>query len=90
MSIFPTTRRNTPKRVLDRAAQGAHDFVDQATDSVMPAVERVQEGFDRVQDGLGRVQDGVKSSRATVRSYPLAALAIAVVAGVLLGKISGR
>ena len=101
MSIFPSSSSGSDtdaRRLVERAAKGAHEMVDRTTERVLPAADRVQDGIDQATamvneraEQFGELQEyWLKNSRASIRARPLTAIAAAVVFGLLLGKITGR
>ena len=81
--------------IVDRAASTAHDAVDRVADRVGPAIGRIRsvatETADSVSARAGDVgsmgDELVESARSYVRERPLAALGVAVVAGILLSRL---
>jgi len=70
--------------VVERVAQGAHKTVDRLAESAAPQVQRLQEGMTAALDRGGELRESLRES---VRENPLAALALAVGAGMLIGRV---
>jgi ElaB/YqjD/DUF883 family membrane-anchored ribosome-binding protein len=85
-------------KTVERLKQGAHEAVDRIADKAGPTVERLKSTLDNAStsvrsqvDGMHAVQEEwMVSARAKVRENPLTSVALAVAAGLLLGRISGR
>jgi len=74
-------------RSLSSGASGAMNRVAEvATDYASAASDRVREGYGYVSDAA---QDGYKVARQTVRQRPVESIAIAFVAGIAAGLITG-
>ena len=90
---------NTPPapqpQLLERVVQGAHDTIDHLAERVAPHAQRVEESVasakellhERVDGARELSQEWVDSLRSTVREHPLAALAAAVAAGMLIARL---
>ena len=82
--------------LLQRAVQGAHATVDRLAETAAPHVQRLAQGVDSAAETLGaRAEhardvgdEWVDSLRSTVRDNPLAALLAAVVAGVVIARLT--
>jgi ElaB/YqjD/DUF883 family membrane-anchored ribosome-binding protein len=80
---------------LSRVKQTAHDTVDRLADKAGPAIERMKSSMSGMSDSmhargehLAEMQEQwMESCRTTVREHPLAAIGIAVVAGMVLSKM---
>ncbi|HEV7804001.1 MAG TPA: hypothetical protein VGP15_23205 [Burkholderiales bacterium] len=68
-------------RVLDSAASAAHGLVDKAVNSTAPAARWLE-------DKQSYVQDELKATCDYVAANPLRSLAIAFVAGIVVGRIT--
>jgi ElaB/YqjD/DUF883 family membrane-anchored ribosome-binding protein len=87
-----------PDNLLDRVVQGAHETIDRLADSAAPHVQRLQQGMASASDSLHERADlaretgdeWAESLRGTVRDNPLAAVAAALVAGVLIARLTQR
>lgn len=90
---------NAPDRAhgaVDRVAQTAHEAVDRIASKAGPAVERVRASATTAADSVqARMEDlaamqeqWADSMRDQVRAHPLAVVGLAVLAGMLLGRLS--
>jgi len=83
---------------VDRVAQAAHDAIDRLAAKAGPAVEKLRGSTTQTADSLRAKADAfgemeeqwVENTRGYVRENPLTAIAIGVLAGVLLAKLSSR
>jgi len=81
---------------VDRAAQSAHQTIDRLAAKAGPAVEKLRASTSSTADTLrakaqafGDLEEQwVENARGYVRENPLTALAIGVLAGVLLSKLT--
>jgi ElaB/YqjD/DUF883 family membrane-anchored ribosome-binding protein len=84
--------------LFDRVVQGAHQAIDRLADSATPHVQRLQQGMASASDALQERADQARdmgdewaaSLRTTVRDNPLTAVAAALVAGVLIARLTRR
>ncbi|NML13551.1 hypothetical protein [Azohydromonas caseinilytica] len=80
---------------MDRMVQSAHEAVDRLAEKAAPALERLRstmgsatEKLPMSKDELSAMQEEwVTSLRDTVREHPIASLAVAAAAGVLLSRM---
>jgi ElaB/YqjD/DUF883 family membrane-anchored ribosome-binding protein len=80
---------------VNRLKQSAHETVDRIADKAAPAVDRMRSGMHDVKDSMqargeqlsAMQEQWLESCRSTVREHPIATVAVAVVAGMLLSKI---
>jgi ElaB/YqjD/DUF883 family membrane-anchored ribosome-binding protein len=80
---------------VDRVAQTAHKAVDRMAETAAPAVDKLRSGVDQAADALHTQVDKLSeleremldTARAAVRNRPIASVAIALAAGLLLGKL---
>ena len=81
---------------VDRAAQGAHETIDRLAAKAGPAIEKLRASTSSASETL-RAKAGalseleeqwLENTRGYIRENPLTALAIGVLAGVLLSKLS--
>jgi ElaB/YqjD/DUF883 family membrane-anchored ribosome-binding protein len=80
---------------VERMVQGAHQAVDRVAEKAGPAVERLRSGMaDAAQavharaDELAALGDEwVETCRNSVRQHPLAAVALALVAGMAVSRL---
>jgi ElaB/YqjD/DUF883 family membrane-anchored ribosome-binding protein len=81
---------------VDRVAQSAHEAIDRIAGKAGPAVERLRTSTGNIgstlrekADSLGELEEQwVENTRGYIRENPLTAIAIGVLAGVLLSKLS--
>jgi ElaB/YqjD/DUF883 family membrane-anchored ribosome-binding protein len=81
---------------VDRAAASAHEAIDRLAAKAGPAVERLRtsagsasESLRAKADQLGEIEEQwLESARGYVRENPLTAVAVAVLAGIVLSKIT--
>lgn len=86
---------STVDNTVDRVAQTAHQTVDRLAEKAGPAVDRIRtrvadanETLKAQADQLKQMQsEWTESARTCVRDHPMASIAVAVAAGVLLSKI---
>jgi ElaB/YqjD/DUF883 family membrane-anchored ribosome-binding protein len=84
--------------VMSRVVQGAHATIDRVADSAAPHVQRLQQGMASASDSLhersGQAremgEEWTESLRDTVRANPLAAVAAALVAGLVIARLTDR
>lgn len=99
METTGSNMSNAPERAhgaVDRVAQSAHQAVDRIASKAGPAMERMRStatsAADTVQsrmDDLSVMQEEwTESMRDQVRAHPLAVVGLAVLAGMLLGRLS--
>jgi ElaB/YqjD/DUF883 family membrane-anchored ribosome-binding protein len=90
---------NAPDRAhsaVDRVAQTAHEAVDRIASKAGPAIDRVRSSATTAADSMqSRMEDltvmqeqWAESMRDQVRAHPLAVVGLAVLAGMLLGRLS--
>jgi ElaB/YqjD/DUF883 family membrane-anchored ribosome-binding protein len=81
---------------VDRVAQTAHQAVDRIASKAAPAMDRVRntaadaaDSMHAQMDDLSMMQEQwTESMRDQVRAHPLAVVGLAVLAGMLLGRLS--
>jgi ElaB/YqjD/DUF883 family membrane-anchored ribosome-binding protein len=84
--------------LFDRVVQGAHQAIDSLADSAAPHVQRLQQGMasasDTWQERADQARDmsgeWAETMRCAVRDNPLAAVGAALVAGVLIARLTQR
>lgn len=84
-----------PQKVVERVAQTAHETVDRVAAAAGPAIERLTSTYSTAgdtlrakADQLGALEEQwITSARSYVRENPLAAVGIAVLAGLLIGRM---
>ena len=80
---------------VDRMSRGAHQAGDRLAERAVPAVEQMRSAAERATDVVGSkidefstMQDELmESMREKVRSRPLAVIGLAVLAGLLIGRL---
>jgi len=83
--------------MINRVASSAHEAVDRVAAAATPAVEKLRataataaETVKAKADQIGAVEEQwIASARNYVREHPLSAVAIGVLVGVLIGKVTG-
>lgn len=83
---------------VDRAAQSAHAAIDRVAAKAGPAVERVRTAatgatvtLESKAAAVGEVQEQwVANTRDYIRANPLTSIALGVLAGALISKITSR
>lgn len=81
---------------VDRVAQSAHNAIDRVAAKAGPALEGMQSAATTAAQSLqdkaatfGEMEQAwVESARKTVRENPLAAVAVAVAAGLLISRLT--
>lgn len=96
--------RNAAAGVADSVKQGAKDAMDRVSDTAehladqaAPVMDRVKGGIDSATDAVrshaedvgAMSEDWMKSMRDTVREHPIAAIALAIVAGMVINRMRG-
>jgi ElaB/YqjD/DUF883 family membrane-anchored ribosome-binding protein len=90
---------NAPERAhgaVDRIAQTAHEAVDRIAAKAGPAVDRMRGSASSAADSMQSRMDDLsmmqeewaESMRDQVRAHPLAVVGLAVLAGMLLGRLT--
>jgi ElaB/YqjD/DUF883 family membrane-anchored ribosome-binding protein len=82
--------------VMSKVVRTAHDTIDRLADRAAPHVRRVQEGVSGSSDKMHEQVDHwretsdewAESLRETVREHPIGAIATAVVAGMLIARLT--
>jgi ElaB/YqjD/DUF883 family membrane-anchored ribosome-binding protein len=83
---------------VDRLAQSAHQAVDRVAAAAAPTIERLRtraneaaETLHAKADEFGAMEEQwVANARTAVRDHPLAAVAIGVFVGMLIGRATGH
>lgn len=86
---------STTNPSVDRVAQSAHQTVDRLAEKAAPAIDKLRTTMSGANESLKAQADQLKqmqsewteSARTAVRENPIAAVAVAVAAGVLISKI---
>lgn len=94
---FPTTdeMKRQAEHGVDRMADKAHDAVDRLSQKVQPTMDALSEKASQAVDAVSQTADQLRGSgeaalettRNYVRENPIAAIGIAAVAGLLLGRM---
>ncbi len=94
---FPTAdeMKRQAEHGADRMVDKAHDAVDRLSQKVQPAVDALSEKASQAVDAVSQRADQLRGSgeaalettRSYVRENPIAAIGIAAVAGLLLGRM---
>jgi ElaB/YqjD/DUF883 family membrane-anchored ribosome-binding protein len=82
--------------VLGRVVENAHHTIDRLADRAAPHLGRLEEGVagagDRMHERADRLREAgdewLEETRSSVRAHPLTAVGIAVVVGMMLGRMS--
>jgi ElaB/YqjD/DUF883 family membrane-anchored ribosome-binding protein len=90
----PSSTSPEPSELAERAHRGidhlrgsAHQTVDQAADAASTAADRMSA---RGEEWIAMRDEWMDATRGYVREHPLAALGMALAAGYLLSRLSGR
>ena len=90
---------------VDRMKQGARDAVEQVSEKAGPAMDKLKSGMESVKSSVDEATERVKARaedmglmsedwmrtlRTTVRDHPVASIAVAVAAGMLLSRMKDR
>ena len=97
-SPAPVDASSPSNEMLDRVVQSAHEAIDRLADTAAPHVQRLQQGMATASEALqGRAEQArdtgdewAEALRTTVRDNPLAAVAAALVAGVIIARLVQR
>jgi ElaB/YqjD/DUF883 family membrane-anchored ribosome-binding protein len=81
---------------MERVVQGAHQAVDRMAEKAAPAVERLRGhvggATEHLQSRTSRVmameEEWIEATRACVREHPIASIGVAVLAGMVLNKLT--
>ncbi|MBX6393799.1 MAG: DUF883 family protein [Burkholderiales bacterium] len=79
--------RERASATLERASSTAHQTVDRLASRAQQAKERLVESSEQ---WMSQGQHYIEQTREMVRANPLAAVGIAVAAGILLSKLTSR
>lgn len=99
METTGSNMSNAPDRAhgaVDRVAQTAHQAVDRIAAKAAPAMERMRSTASNAADTMHSQMEDLsvmqeqwtESMRDQVRAHPLAVVGLAVLAGMLLGRLS--
>lgn len=92
---FAATPPTTQPPLMERVVQGAHETIDRLAEQAAPHVQRVQDNVSGANELLHERADQarelsaewVEALRCTVRDNPIAALAAALAAGVVIARL---
>ncbi|MGZ9074363.1 MAG: hypothetical protein ACXW13_01185 [Burkholderiaceae bacterium] len=80
--------------LVDRVTDGAHDTVDRVVAKAGPALDRARDAAGNLKttaytkwDDFINSEDKAESARSEIRDHPLTVVAIALVAGVIIGRL---
>ena len=81
---------------VDRVAQGAHETVDRLAAKAAPMLDRARTAagdaqntlYAKYDDFMAMEEEWAESARDQIRAHPLAVVGIALVAGLLIGRLS--
>ena len=80
--------------LVDRVTGSAHDTVDRVVAKAAPALDRARDAASDLKtsaytkwDDFINSEDKAESARSQIREHPLAVVAIALVAGVIIGRL---
>ena len=82
--------------LMERVVQGAHDTIDRLAEHAAPHVQQMQESVSEANTKLHERADQARelgaewteTLRSTVREHPVAALATALAAGLLIARLT--
>jgi ElaB/YqjD/DUF883 family membrane-anchored ribosome-binding protein len=88
----------TSSQAVDRLAQSAHQAVDRVAAAAAPTIEKLKtraneaaETLHAKADEFGAMEEQwVSNARTAVRDHPLAAVAIGVLVGMVIGRATGH
>lgn len=83
----PSELAERAHRGIDRLRSSAHQTVDQAADAASSVADRMSA---RGEEWVATRDEWMEATRGYVREHPLAALGMALAAGYLLSRLSGR
>ena len=86
-SSTSSTSGSAPQESIDRLSETAHSTVDRAAQAAAQAAEQFGA---RGEEWLAMKDEYVEQAREYVKENPIVALGIALAAGYLFGKITGR
>lgn len=85
--IKTATAQNTAHQSIDKVSDAAHQTVDKLAGAAAPAADWVSENARKLKN---MEQQLVSDASNYVRQHPLAAVGIAVVAGMIISKLIQR
>lgn len=93
-STIDTETTDRAHSLVDRVTDGAHGTVDRLVAKAGPALDRARDAASDLKtnaytrwDDFINSEDKAESARSEIRDHPLTVVAIALVAGVLLGRL---
>jgi ElaB/YqjD/DUF883 family membrane-anchored ribosome-binding protein len=94
--VNPNQAAERAHSTVDRVAQGAHDTVDRLAAKATPMLDRARSAASDAQDTLyakyddfiAMEEEWAESARDQIRAHPLAVVGIALLAGLLIGRLS--
>lgn len=94
--LNPAQAADRAHSTVDRVAQGAHDTVERLAAKAAPALDRARAAATDAQDTLyakyddfmAMEEEWAESARDQIRAHPLAIVGVALLAGLLIGKLS--
>jgi ElaB/YqjD/DUF883 family membrane-anchored ribosome-binding protein len=81
------TAERTLDRTMDKAVQATHQAVDRAAGTMGQAAERLRTRYDHLME---MEQEWADTARTRVRESPLAAVAIALAVGLVVGRLTSH
>jgi ElaB/YqjD/DUF883 family membrane-anchored ribosome-binding protein len=94
--VSPAQAAERAHSTVDRVAQGAHETVDRLAAKAAPMLDRARSAASDAQDTLyakyddfvAMEEEWAESARDQIRAHPLAVVGIALLAGLLIGRLS--
>ena len=94
--VNPAQAAERAHSTVDRVAQGAHDTVDRVAAKAAPALDRARTAatdaqttlYAKYDDFMAMEEEWADSARDQIRAHPLAIVGVALLAGLLIGKLS--
>ena len=94
--VSPSQAAERAHSTVDRVAQGAHETVDRLAAKAAPMLDRARSAASDAQDTLyakyddfvAMEEEWAESARDQIRAHPLAVVGIALLAGLLIGRLS--
>lgn len=94
--INPAQAADRVHSTVDRVAQGAHETVDRLAAKAAPAIDRARTAasdaqatlYTKYDDFMAMEEEWAESARDQIRAHPLAIVGVALLAGLLIGKLS--
>lgn len=94
--VNPAQAADRAHSTVDRVAQGAHETVDRLAAKAAPALDRARTAasdaqatlYTKYDDFMAMEEEWAESARDQIRAHPLAIVGVALLAGLLIGKLS--